>query len=209
MTQDDNERKRPHLRLVVNNPDARGKRPAAEENFIPFDELVAGLEEHRTAFYHELEGGQAAVYETLERFLAARRWPYALDPHHGRLLVLQTASVIPETVDHGGSPQDEVLLYVAEDATGSGLCLTGEMVLPYYHEDDAVMEEALLYAPIFQYGTLFLEENRQDGYLDLVYRLAFPLVPPDPTGPLLDRFFAVAVFEISLALGSLAEFPEG
>ena len=97
---------------------------------------------------------------------------------------------------------------MAEDATGKGLCLSLEMMLPYWSEDEAIMEETLLYAPVFQYGALFLEENRQDGLLDLIYRLGFPLYPPAPTDKLLDRLFSIASYELAEILRSLAEYPE-
>ena len=84
-----------------------------------------------------------------------------------------------------------------------------ETILPYWSEDETIMEEALLYAPILQFGTLFLEENQQDGLLDLIYRLGFPLYPPALTGRLLDRLFAIAAYELGEIFRFLAENPEG
>ena len=82
----------------------------------------------------------------------------------------------------GMVPHDELLVFIAEDAGGEGLCLSMEMIMPFYSDDEAVMEEALLYSPVLQYGSLFIEENQQDGLLDLIYRLGFPLYPPVPIG---------------------------
>ena len=70
------------------------------------------------------------------------------------------------------------------------------------------MEDALLYSPIFQYGALFLEENRQDGLLDLIYRLGFPLYPPALTARLLDRLFTIAAFELRETLRCLMDFSD-
>ena len=42
MAQDKDDRKRPHLRLVVNNVEQRKPRPATgEEDFVPLEALVA------------------------------------------------------------------------------------------------------------------------------------------------------------------------
>jgi hypothetical protein len=210
MTQEKDERKRPHLRLVVNNVEQRKPRPAGEEeDFVPLETLIARKDGFRPAFYRDMERRQAKAYEAIERYLDRKNMPYGLDPDHGRLMVLSTAVVCPAAFEHGGSPQDEVLLYVAEDTTGQGLCLSLETILPFWSDDEAVMEDALLYSPIFQYGALFLEENRQDGLLDLIYRLGMPLYPPALTGKLLDRLFAIAAYELGEALRGLAEFPEG
>lgn len=210
MGKDKDDRKRPHLRLVVDNAEKRKARPTGnEEEFISFEELLARRNALRAAFYRELGSWQAKAYEVLERYLDHKGWPYGLDPHHGRVIVLPAVTVCPDLLNYGATPQDEALLYVTDDATGEGLCITLEMVLPYYSEDDTVMEDALLYAPIFQYGTMFLEENRHDGFLDLIYRIGFPLYPPALTGRLLDRLFAVVTFELAETLRSLAEYPEG
>ena len=209
MGQDTDDRKRPHLRLVVNNAEKRTARPVdGEELFVPLEELVAQRDVVRPAFYEELEGWQAKAYSAAERFLVAKGWSYGLDPHHGRLVVIPIAAVIPETEEHGGSAQDELLLYATEDISGMGLCLSLETILPYWSDDASVMEEALLYAPILPYGTLFLEENKKDGYLDLIYRVSFPLYPPVPTGKILEKFFAVAALELRETLRGLAEYPE-
>jgi hypothetical protein len=209
MNKETDERKRSHLRLVVNNPEKRQPRPQAEgEEIIPLAELVTRRDQVRGDFYRGLEKRQVKSFEVLERFLASRDWPYGLDPSHGRLLVLPAAVVAPETADYGVGPQDELLIAITEDATKLGLCLTLEMILPFYSDDDAVMEEALLYSPMLPYGTLFLEENAQDEYLDLIYRLAFPLYPALPSVPLLEKLFAVASFELYETLRSLAEYPE-
>jgi hypothetical protein len=205
---DKEERKRSHLRLVVNNPDKRTPRPAAEEDFVPFEELVATRDSIRPAFYDGLDELQAKAYAAVEAFVAAKEWPYAFDPHHGKLMVVPAGVVAPETVEFGVAPQDEVLLFLSEDASGTGLCLSAEMILPFYSDDESVMEDALLYSPIFQYGTLFLEENRQDGLLDLIYRLGLPLFPPSPSRRLLERMFAIAGYELTEALRSLSEYPE-
>lgn len=210
MTKDKDDRKRPQLRLVVDNVEKRNPRPAAdEESFIPLEELIAQREALRDDFYHGLERGQAKTYAALERFLTQKGWPYGLDPNHGRLLIIPAGVVCPEAVEHGGAPQDELILFVSEDPAGKGLCLSLEMLLPYYSDDEAVMEDALLYAPSLPYGTLFLEENRQDGLLDLIYRLGFPLYPPALTGRILERLFTMAAYELKEVLRSLAEYPEG
>ncbi len=210
MTQDKDERKRSHLRLVVNNVEQRKQRPAdGEEEFIPFATLAAERERFRSEFYRSMSPWQAKAYTALERFIATKQWEYGLDPQHGRLLVIPISVLCPDTVEFGGSPQDEALLYVAEDASGEGLSLSFETILPFWSDDESVMEEALIYAPIFQYGALFLEENKQDGLLDLIYRLGFPLYPPAPTRRLLGRFFTIAVYELRETLRALAEYPEG
>lgn len=209
MSQEKDERKRPNLRLVVNNPELRASRPATgEEEFIPLEELHESQESIRPAFYRDMEPWQAKAYTSIERFLNLRDWPYGLDPHHGRLLVLPAALICPEMLDHGATPEDELLAYVNEDATGQGLCLSIEAILPYYSDDETVMENAVLFAPLLQYGSLFLEENRNDGLLDLIYRIAFPLYPPALTDKYLDRMFTVAAHELSVALQGLSEYPE-
>ncbi|HEX9023277.1 MAG TPA: hypothetical protein VF799_05500 [Geobacteraceae bacterium] len=209
MTQEKDDRKRAHLRLVVNNEEHRKSRPAAgEEEFIPFDKLIARRDTYRADFYHDMGRWQTKAYVSIERFMERRGWIYGLDPQHGRLLVLPIAAICPDAIEQGGSPQDEALIYIAEDTSGEGLCLSLETILPFWSEDESVMEEALIYAPIFQYGTLFLEENRQDGLLDLIYRLGFPIYPPALTERLLDRFFAISAYELREALRSLAEYPE-
>lgn len=207
---DTDERKRPQLRLVVDNAEKRNPRPSGQEDdFIPLETLAARRDELRPEFYRGMVRRQAKAYETLERFLSDRGWPYGLDPRHGRLIAVPAQVVCPEVLEHGGSPQDEVLLFAAEDPVGEGLCLSLEMILPFWSDDDAVMEDALFSAPILPYGSLFLEENRQDGYLDLIYRLAFPLYPPAPTGRLLAKLLAVAAYELRETLRGLDEYPEG
>ncbi len=210
MAKDDDERKRPHLRLVVDNVEKRSARPAAgENNFIVLEELVARREELRVSFYADLERRQAKAYGELELFLATKGWSYGLDPDHGKLMVVPAGVIFPAAAEHGDAIQDELLLHVAEDAAGQGLCLSLEMVLPFWSDDDTLMEEALLFGPIHQYGTHFLEENKGDNYLDLIYRLAFPLYPPALTGKLLEKLFAIAGFELAETLKNLAEYPEG
>jgi hypothetical protein len=210
MTQDKDERKRPHLRLVVNNVEQRKPRPAGgEEDFIPLDILAANRENYRQDFYDGMDRWQVKVYSALERYLAARKCGYGLDPQHGKLLVLPVVFICPEINELCPSQQDEVLVYLADDASGLGYCLSIETILPYWSEDEAIMEDVLLYSPIFQYGALFLEENRQDGLLDLIYRLASPLYPPALTGKLLDRLFAIAAYEVGEALRSLMEYSDG
>ncbi|HEY6871087.1 MAG TPA: hypothetical protein VI298_00035 [Geobacteraceae bacterium] len=210
MAHDKDERKRPHLRLVVDNVEKRNARPAAgEELFIPLEELVAQRDEMRPLFYRGMERRHAKAYEAAERYLSNRKLPYGFDPQHGPLLVLPAGAVCPEAIDPGAAHQDEILLYVTEDSTGDGLCLSLEMILPFYSEEEAVMEDALLFSPVFQYGTLFLEENRQDGLLDLIYRLGFPIYPPALTARVLDRLLAIVAFELKETLRNLAEYQEG
>jgi hypothetical protein len=209
MEKDKDERKRPHLRLVVDNAEKRNPRPAGKEaEFVPVEELIARRDELQPAFYRGLGPRQTKAYRAIERSLAEKGRPYGLDPQHGCLMVLPAGAVSPDLTVAGSSPHDEVLLYVAEDLTGLGLCLTLEMILPFWSDDDAVMEDALLYAPVYQYGSLFLEENPQDKLLDLIYRIGLPLYPPALTGRILDRFFAIAAFELTETLRCLAEYPE-
>lgn len=206
MTKDKDERKRPSLRLVVSNPEKRGARPPREEEeiFIPLPELAANRDLLRPGFYRGLERGHAKAYQRLEAYLLQREWAYGLDPNHGRVVVVPAAAVCQISAEHGGAHQDEVLLFVTEDVTRQGLCLSLETILPYWSDDESIMEEALLYSPIHQYGALFLEENRHDGLLDLVYRLALPAYPPALTVRLLDRFFSIAALELADALQGLA-----
>jgi len=210
MTQEKDDRKRPHLRLVVNNEDLRKPRSATgEEEFIPFETLLACRDKFRIEFYQDMSRWQTKAFTAIERYMDRRGWRYGLDPQHGRLLVLPIAAICPDAIEFGGSPQDEALIYVAEDASGEGLCLSLETILPYWNEDESVMEEALIYAPIFQYGALFLEENRQDGLLDLIYRLGLPVFPPALTGRIFDRFFAITAYELKETFRDLADYPEG
>jgi hypothetical protein len=210
MAHDKDDRKRPHLRLVVDNVEKRNSRPAGgEELFVPIEELIARRDELRPMFFQGMERRHAKAYESIERFLAGTGWPYGFDPHHGPLLVIPAGAVCQEAVEPGSAYQDEILVYVAEDAEGEGLCLSLEMILPFYSEDEEVMEDTLLFSPVFQYGTLFLEENRQDGLLDLIYRLGFPIYPPALTVRVLNRLFAIAAFELKETLRSLAEHAEG
>jgi hypothetical protein len=206
MSSDKDERKR-HLKLVVNNTENRSARPSGEQEFIPLDDLIANRERFRPAFYRGLGRLQTKGYQALERFLQARQAPYGMDPVHGKVMVLPSASLSPESREFG-SPQDEVLLSISEDAGGSGLCFSLEMILPYFSEDDSVMEEALLFAPVLQYGALFLEENPHDGMLDLIYRLAVPLFPPALTSRLADRMFAIFAFELKESFAALSDYPE-
>ncbi|NMC73939.1 MAG: hypothetical protein GYA56_06220 [Geobacteraceae bacterium] len=205
MTKETDDRKRTHLRLVVNNPEKRNPR---EDDYIGLDDLVARRDELRPLFYRDMDRVHGKAYGVVERFLAAKGWPYGLDPHYGKPVVLPAALVCPEVLAHEMDPRDEALLFVAEDMTGRGLCLSLEMILPFYSDDEAVMENALLYSPLFQYGTMFLEENRQDGLLDLIYRIAFPLYPPALSSRILERLFAVAAQEIADALQSFSGYPE-
>lgn len=209
MAHDKDDRKRPQLRLVVDNVEKRNPRPAGgEEIFIALEDLVVKRDELRPGFYRDMERRYVKAYEALERFLSLKGWPYGLDPQHGPLLVLPADAVCPEAGAPGAAHQDEILLYVTEDVTGEGLCLSLEMILPFYSEDESVMEDVLLFSPVFQYGALFLEENRQDGFLDLIYRLGFPLYPPALTARVLDRLFAIVAFELKETLRYLAEYPE-
>jgi hypothetical protein len=205
---DKDERKRSHLRLVVSNPEKRPPRTAAEENFVPFEDLLAKREEISPVFYDGLDELHGQAYAQLEAHFQSKGWPYALDPDHGRLMVLPAGAMSPGTLDLGAAAQDEILIFITDDAAGGGVCLSIEMILPYFSEDESVMEEALLYSPIFQYGTLFLEENRQDGLLDLIYRLGFPLFPPTVSPELLERLFSIAAFELAEALKSLCDYQE-
>jgi len=209
MTNDSDDRKRSHLRLVVSNPEKRHQRPSVcDDDFITVEDLVSRKDSLRPLFYRDMDRTHMKAYVTIERFLSEKGWLYGLDPHHGRPVVLPAAVVCPEMASLELDQGDEVLLFVADDATGKGVCFSLEMILPFYSEDEAVMEEALLYSPVFQYGSLFLEENRQDGLMDLIYRLGFPLYPPALTGRILDRLFSVASHEIGDALHALAEYPE-
>lgn len=209
MTKDKDERKRSHLKLVVNNQEIRSARPStAEQEFVPLEELIANRDLFRPAFYRGMGRLQTKGYQTLERFLAGRGAPYGIDPIHGKVLVLPAGNVSPESLEFG-SPQDELLLSISEDAGGSGLCFSLEMILPYFSEDDAVMEEALLFAPVLQYGALFLEENPHDGMLDLIYRLAVPLFPPLLTTRLAERMFSIFSFELKETFLALSDYPEG
>lgn len=207
MTKDSNDN-RPQLRLVVNNTEKRNQRPAAsEDDFITFQELAANKDHFRTDFYQDLSPLQITAYEEIERFLSDRRWQYGLDPRHGQVMVIPAEVICSESSEHGSAGQDEVLVYLAEDATGRGLCLSLEMLMPYYSEDETVMEDAFLYAPLNQYGTLFLEENRHDSFLDLIYRLALPIYPVKLDPELLDRFFSIAAYELKETLRGLADYP--
>ena len=203
------ERKRSHLKLVVNNAEIRSARPAGgEQEFIPLEELIANRERFQAPFYRGMARTQSKGYQALERYLQGKGVPYGVDPVHGKVLVLPAGDLSPEAREFG-SPQDEVLLSIAEDAGGSGLCFSLEMILPYFSEDDAVMEEALLFAPVLQYGALFLEENPHDGLLDLIYRLAVPLYPPLLTARLAERMFAIFSFELKETFLALSDYPEG
>lgn len=209
MKKDKDERKMSHLKLVVNNAEVRSARPAGgEQEFIPLEELIQRRDVFRPAFYRGMGRLQVRGYQTLERFLEKRNAPYGIDPVHGKVLVLPAGDLSAEAREYG-SPQDEVLLSITEDAGGTGLCFSLEMILPYFSEDDAVMEEALLFAPVLQYGALFLEENPHDGLLDLIYRLAVPLFPPFLTSRLAERMFAIFSFELKETFLALSDYPEG
>ncbi|WP_136526170.1 hypothetical protein [Geomonas ferrireducens] len=208
MSKDKDERKRSHLRLVVNNAEIRSARPSApEQEFVPLEELIANRDAFRSAFYRGMGRLQTKGYQSLERFLAGREAPYGIDPVHGKVMVLPAGHLSPESLEYG-SPQDEVLLSISEDAGGTGLCFSLEMILPYFSEDDQVMEEALLFAPVLQYGALFLEENPHDGMLDLIYRLAVPLYPPLLTARLAERMFSIFSFELKETFLTLSDYPE-
>jgi len=209
MKKDKDERKMSHLKLVVNNAEVRSARPAGgEQEFIPLEELILRRDVFRPAFYRGMGRQQTRSYQALERFLEKRNAPYGIDPVHGKVLVLPAGDLSPEAREYG-SPQDEVLLSISEDAGGTGLCFSLEMILPYFSEDDAIMEEALLFAPVLQYGALFLEENPHDGLLDLIYRLAVPLYPPLLTSRLAERMFAIFGFELKETFLALSDYPEG
>jgi hypothetical protein len=209
MTKDNNDRPRPHLRLVVNNPDLRPSRPDRDEElFIAIEDLVARRDDFRPAFYDQMPDGEVKAYAAIERFLIEKGHPYGLDPNHGKVLVIPAQVACPGLADHGGTPQDEVLVYVTDDMTGQGLRISFETILPFYSDDDSVMEEAILFAPVLPYGTLFLEENRHDSYLDLIYRVSFPLAPPALTQRLLGRYLATVAHEIRDALSGLTEYPD-
>ena len=208
MTKDKDERKRSHLKLVVNNPEIRSARPATgEQEFVPLEDLIANRDGFRPSFYAGMGRLQTKGYRSLERFLQAKGAPYGIDPIHGKVMVLPAGELSQESREFG-SPQDEVLLSIAEDAGGTGLCFSMEMILPYFSEDDAVMEEALLFAPVLQYGALFLEENPHDGLLDLIYRLAVPLFPPLLTTRLAQRMFSIFSFELKETFMALSDYPE-
>lgn len=204
MTKETDDRKRTHLRLVVSNPE---KRSPGEDDFIILEDLVARRDEIRPLFYREMDRIHGKAYSVIERFLTEKGWPYGLDPQYGKPVVLPAALVCPEVLANEMDPRDEALLFVAEDMAGRGLCISLEMILPFYSDDESVMENALLFSPLFQYGTMFLEENRQDGLLDLIYRLAFPLYPPALSSRLLERLFAVAAQEVADALHGFSDYP--
>jgi hypothetical protein len=208
MTVETDDRKRPHLRLVVNNAEKRNPRPSgSEDDFITLEEIVLRRDEFRPLFYQDMDRRTAKSYAMIERYLTTRGLPYGLDPNHGKPVVIPAVSICPEMALHEADPRDEILVFISDDAAGKGLGFTLEMILPFFSDDESLMEEALLYSPMFQYGTLFLEENRHDGYLDLIYRLGFPLYPPAPTGRLLERLFDIAAYEVGHALQELAEYP--
>jgi hypothetical protein len=210
MTHDEDDRKRSHLRLVVDNVEKRNSRPAGnEEIFIPIDTLIAMRTEGRPDFYHGMERRYAKAYEAIERFVNHKGWEYGFDLQHGPLMVFPAEAVCPEAEAHRGEHRDEIILYVTEDSAGEGICLSMEMILPFYSEEEAVMEDVLLFSPVFQYGTLFLEENRQDRMLDLIYRFGFPVYPPALTTRVLERLFTIIAFELKEVLQSLAEYSEG
>ncbi len=206
MERDTDDRKKPQLKLVVNNAEKRSPRPKeAEAPLIPLEELLANRDALRDTFY----GGMAAPleegYRVIERFLADIGWEYGLDPHHGRPIVLPAGTVSALAAEIG-SPQDEILLFMEADGGNNGLCLALEMILPFGSDDDTEMESALLYGtPVLQYGTIFLDENPHDGMLDLVYRLAVPVIPPELTDGLLKRVVTIAGLEIADAIQSLSE----
>ena len=209
MAKDTDDRKRTHLKLVVNNAENRSNRPSGrEQEFIPLEELIAKRDVFRPSFYRGMGRPQTKAYAALERFLEAGGASYGIDPVHGKVMVMAAGELSPEAREYG-SPQDEVLLSVSEDAGGAGLCFSMEMILPYFSEDDAVMEEALLYAPVLQYGALFLEENPHDGLLDLIYRLSVPLYPPAFTRRLAERMFAIFALELKETFVALSDYPEG
>lgn len=209
MTKDNNDRPRPHLRLVVNNPDLRPNRPDRDEElFITIGELMARRDDYRAPFYDQMPEGEVKAYAAVERFLIEQGLPYGLDPNHGKVLVIPAQVACTELADHGGTPQDEVLVYITDDMTGQGLRISFETILPFYSDDDSVMEEAILFAPVLPYGTLFLEENRHDNYLDLIYRVSFPIAPPALTQRLIGRYLATVAHEIRDALSGLTEYPD-
>jgi hypothetical protein len=197
MDRDKDDRKKPQLRLVVNNAEKRSPRPGEPEApVITLDELLAQRETLRGPFYSDLGRGPSKAYEVVERFLASKGWEYGLDPHHGKPVVIP-AEYVCQLAAEMGSRQDEALLFVETDGADTGLCLSLEMILPFGSDDDTEMENALLYGtPILQYGTLFLDENPHDNMLDLVYRLAVPIYPPALTIRLLNRLFAIAAQEL-------------
>lgn len=207
MSQDKEERNRPPLRLVVNNPDKRPVRNDSEEEYFSLETLAERREEFRAAFYGGMATEIAGAYTAIERHLQRKGWPHGFDPQHGKLLVLSVGAVCPYHEQYGGESKDEALIFVSEDQQG-GLCLALEVVLPFFSEDDEVMEDVFFSAPVHQYGTLFLEENRRDKLLDLIYRLSLPLSPPILTGRLMERFFTIAASELAETLRILGEYPE-
>jgi hypothetical protein len=208
MKKDSDDRKRSHLRLVVNNPDKRKPHQfGGEDDFITLENLIVQRESLTPLFYQDMERLQGKAYQAIERFLSARGWPYGLDPQHGQPLVLSALALCPSALVYGMIPQDELLVFIAEDAGGKGLCLSMEMIMPFYSDDEAVMEEALLYSPVLQYGSLFIEENHMDGLLDLIYRLGFPLYPPFPSARIMERLFSIVAREVDESLGGLSEYP--
>jgi hypothetical protein len=175
---------------------------------VPLSDLCSRKEEYRPQFYHGLDEQQTQAFEAIEAFITSKEWTYGLDPEHGRMIVIPAGTVVPEVADLSGSSLDEILLFISRDPTGTGLCVTVEMVMPFYSEDDAVMEDSLLYAPLLPYGTLFLEENGNDRFLDLIYRVAFPLFPPEADQAIFARLFGVAAGELRELFRYFSEYPE-
>lgn len=204
MSEEKDDKKRNHLRLVVNNEKRVTPRKTADD-FIPLEDLVASRDDVRPDFYTDIPPWQGKVYILLEKFLLDQGISYGLDPHHGRVIVIPVIHLAPASVDFGAVAQDEALLYVSEDITGKGLCVSLEMVLPFFSDDPIDMEDALLSTPIVQFGTYFLEENPQDGLLDLIYKVTFPAFPPGLTPRVIERLLTVGAYEITETLRVLTE----
>ena len=206
MERETDDRKKPQLRLVVNNAEKRSPRPTEPEvPLISLEELLVNRDAMRDHYYRGMDPKLEQGYRVIERFLEGKEWQYGLDPHHGRPVVLPAGTVCAQAVEIG-SPQDEILLFMESDGGENGLCLALEMILPFGSDDDTEMESALLYGtPVLQYGSIFLDENPHDGMLDLVYRLAVPIMPPELTDALLERVVTIAGMEIRDAILSLSE----
>ena len=81
MSKEKDERPRPNLKLVVNNPDIQ--RPARKDpgsEYLPLEELVTRQEEFRPLFYQDLERGPTRAYTVIQGFRVKRGGPTVLIP---------------------------------------------------------------------------------------------------------------------------------
>jgi len=68
------ERLRPHLRLVVNNPNKAGRVSAPVVQPLQFAELVVNRETLRADYYAGMDRQTAKACRIIERSLAAHDW---------------------------------------------------------------------------------------------------------------------------------------